>query len=196
MTEHEIAFVLQGEIKKKDSSNPDTIFLRALPIIKCYIFSVFTISPTFSIHLILPQAMLLHFIAFMSCFFTSCTKVSCSPNVSHRCVAWRFCWLVHPLLRATAFLSDLGLAAAAHRVHHRPPGSQDQRDQANVRRPDQNCKSSGRINRPPGYHHRHTCQHQSGGVPHERQVRLQSGHTRHCCHYIDAITGFFPQYID
>lgn len=65
----------------------------------------------------------------------------------------------------------LPFSDTAYWVHHWPPGSKDQRDQANVGRPDQNRKSSGWIDRPPGHHHRHTCQHQSGGVPHERQVR-------------------------
>jgi len=47
----------------------------------------------------------------------------------------------------------------AYWMHHWPPRSQDQWDQANVWCPDQDCEPSGRINWPPGYHHRLSCQH-------------------------------------
>lgn len=79
--------------------------------------------------------------------------------------------IIQSPVKSTCYLTLPFFSTTAYWVHHRPPGSQDQWDQANVGCPDQDCKSSGWINWPPGHHHRLTCQHQSGGVPHQRKVR-------------------------
>ncbi len=52
---------------------------------------------------------------------------------------------VRPPLMPSYLLTLLLFSTTAYWVHHRPPGSQDQRDQANVGRPDQDCESSGWI---------------------------------------------------
>lgn len=113
-------------------------------------------------------------------FCTSCRCMVHDCILCIKCLSGRqgglsqlftFTRCVFVLLIMVTKVNLLPFSDTAYWVHHRPPGSKDQRDQANVRRPDQNRKSSGWIDRPPGHHHRHTCQHQSGRVPHERQVR-------------------------
>lgn len=77
----------------------------------------------------------------------------------------------HAQLLTLSLSPSLVPVPTADRVHHRPPGFQDQRDPADVGRPDQDRQPGGWLLRPAGDHHGLPRQHQLGRVPHQRQVR-------------------------